>query len=79
MIMDGLDTLSHVALADQFNLSFDTYNPPISQAGQAGRSMLDDQDNLNTPVTTSCSDTTNFSFNTDVMSELPEPLPITGE
>ena len=35
MIMDGLDTLSQVALADQLNLSFDVYNPPASSATDA--------------------------------------------
>lgn len=82
MIMDGLDTLSHVALADQFNLglSFETYNPPSQgNSGLRGSVMLDDSDNLNTPVTTSCSDSTTFSFSTDVMSDMPEPLPITGK
>jgi len=73
MIMDGIDTLCQVALADQLNLSFDTYNPPLQTANTGGRSGLDAEDNLNTPVTTSSDMPTFFSADTDY-----EPLPITG-
>ncbi|KAL5022489.1 hypothetical protein ScPMuIL_001644 [Solemya velum] len=69
MIMDGLDTLSQVALADQVNLCFDSYHD--SQLSGFGRFQSESmEDCLNTPVTT-CSET---SFFTDNM----EPPPITA-
>ncbi len=80
MIMDGLDTLSQVALADQLNLSFDTYHPPVSQSSviAAGIRVIHEtgDDNLNTPV--SCSSDVNFNFNPD-MELSQEALPITGK
>jgi len=83
MIMDGLDTLSQVALADQLNLSFDSYHqlPQTNQAalpGQLSRSTgLESfaDGNLNTPVTTSSD--VSFSFNPD-MELSQEALPITA-
>ena len=76
MIMDGLDTLSQVALADQLNLSFDSYHAPSSTtAASVLRSM--DEDNLNTPVTTSSD--VNFSFAPPDLELSQEALPITGE
>lgn len=82
MIMDGLDTLSQVALANQLNISFDTYNPPLAQlsASMAGAARTPSEmadDNLNTPVTT-CSDV-NFSFLNSDIDVSQEALPITGE
>lgn len=75
MIMDGLDTLSQVALADQLNLSFDTYHAPASTtAASVIRSM--DEDNLNTPVTTSSD--VNFSFAPPDLELSQEALPITA-
>lgn len=76
MIMDGLDTLSQVALAsDQMNLSFDTYHPPsqaLSTTGSMGRQLFESvEDTLNTPVTTN-SETTFFGADTF------GPLPITA-
>ena len=78
MIMDGLDTLSQVALADQLNLSFDTYSPPNTQASDVLRIPLQDilEDNLNTPVTTSSD--VNFNFMSDIEISQ-QALPITGE
>ena len=76
MIMDGLDTLSQVALADQLNLSFDTYHIPVSTtAASVIRSM--EEDNLNTPVTTSSD--VNFSFAPPDLELSQEALPITGK
>jgi hypothetical protein len=76
MIMDGLDTLSQVALADQLNLSFDTYSPPNTQASDIQRIPHDGlEDNLNTPVTTSSD--VNFNFMSDIEISQ-QPLPITG-
>lgn len=73
--MDGLDTLSQVALADQLNLSFDTYHIPVSTtAASVIRSM--DEDNLNTPVTTSSD--VNFSFAHPDLELSQEALPITA-
>ena len=75
MIMDGLDTLSQVALADQLNLSFDTYHIPVSTtAASVIRSM--EEDNLNTPVTTSSD--VNFSFAPPDLELSQEALPITA-
>ena len=80
--MDGLDTLSQVALADsaladQLNLSFDTYHPTLTASGGPRVSVSDiGDDNLNTPVT--CSSDVNFNFNPD-MEFSQEPLPITGK
>lgn len=78
MIMDGLDTLSQVALADQLNLSFDTYSPPSTQATDAGGRLPSESidDNLNTPVTTSSD--VNFNFMNDIEISQ-QALPITGE
>ena len=80
MIMDGLDTLSQVALADQLNLSFDTYSrPPSTQVTEAGRLLPSSEsldDNLNTPVTTSSD--VNFNFMNDIEISQ-QALPITGE
>ena len=73
--MDGIDTLCQVALADQLNLSFDTYNPNVLQTANTGHTGLDADDSLNTPVTTSSDMPTFFSSDTDFVSE---PLPITG-
>ena len=81
MIMDGLDTLSQVALADQLNISFDSYQagtPPATLGQGIGRTMAEftDGGNLNTPVTTSSD--VSFNFNPDLeLSQ--EALPITGE
>nr|ANS60446.1 early growth response [Platynereis dumerilii] len=75
MIMDGLDTLSQVALADQLNLSFDSYHvPSTTTAASVLRSM--DEDNLNTPVTTSSD--VNFSFAPPDLELSQEALPITA-
>lgn len=77
MIMDGLDTLMQVALADQLNLSFDTYSPPVP--GTPGLRHLSEVDDvLNTPVTTSSSDV-NFNFSNTDIEISQEPLPITGK
>jgi len=75
MIMDGLDTLSQVALADQQILSFDSFHP-TTQSAVSIRSPLDgiDDQALNTPVTTS-SDLSSF-FSSDI--EFSDPLPITA-
>ncbi|KAK2142504.1 hypothetical protein LSH36_947g01030 [Paralvinella palmiformis] len=79
MIMDGLDTLSQVALADQLNLSFDTYSrPPSTQVTEAGRLLPSSEsldDNLNTPVTTSSD--VNFNFMNDIEISQ-QALPITA-
>ena len=83
MIMDGLDTLSQVALADQFNLSFDTRVPqsnPVAAMGLGLGSRLTGDlvdDSLNTPVTTSSD--VNFNFYPSELEISQEPLPITGE
>ena len=73
--MDGLDTLSQVALADQLNLSFDTYSAASASAASSTpgtmRAELGGDDSLNTPVTTSSDVSFNF-FNPDLA------LPITG-
>ena len=75
MIMDGLDTLMQVAIADQLNLSFDTYSPPV--VGTPGLRHLSEVDDvLNTPVTTSSA---NFNFSSTDIEISQEPLPITGE
>ncbi len=82
MIMDGLDTLSRVALADQLNigqLSFDitpTGSQPVP--AQEGPRVPTDHglDNLNTPVTTSSD--VNFNFVNSDIEITHEPLPITG-
>ena len=86
MIMDGLDTLSQVALADPLNISFDTYNPPplfslpsgaaVTTSAEHDRTLSETaDDNLNTPVT-ACSEA-NFTFlGADIGHE---PLPITGK
>ena len=91
MIMDGLDTLSQVALADQLNLSFDVYNPPVTSGSvtattslpgpegfQGARGFLiDEPDNLNTPVTTPSD--VNFNFTSSEFELSQEAFPITGE
>ena len=79
MIMDGLDTLSNVALAE---LSFDTIgNQPGTAAGTATLSRallegleesLNTPNNLNTPGTSS---DVNFNF----CSDFDAALPITGK
>jgi len=82
MIMDGLDTLSQVALADQLNLSFDNYHVPNTTATittqpskpLTGMEVFGDSA-LNTPVTTSSD--VSFNFNPDLeLSQ--EALPITA-
>ncbi|KAK7110659.1 early growth response protein 1-like [Littorina saxatilis] len=55
MIMDGLDTLSQVALADVSSFCFDT--SPFTSAGRHVSESF--EDSLNTPVTT-CSETSFF-------------------
>ena len=67
MIMDGLDTLSQVALADVSSFCFDT--SAMTSAGRHASESL--EDSLNTPVTT-CSETS--FFGPDTM----EPPPITA-
>lgn len=71
--MDGLDTLSQVALAD---LSFDSYTQPSAVGSPAlGRTAVEGDESLNTPVTTGSD--VSFSFNPDLeLSQ--EPLPITA-
>uniref|UniRef100_T1IK85 C2H2-type domain-containing protein n=1 Tax=Strigamia maritima TaxID=126957 RepID=T1IK85_STRMM len=87
MIMDGLDTLSHVALSEPHHtFSFDTtsYKPsslsPRGPDGCRGHHIgLCDSigaDSLNTPVTTS-SDLNSF-FSADT-ADFPDPIPITGD
>ncbi|XP_041371341.1 early growth response protein 1-A-like [Gigantopelta aegis] len=71
MIMDGLDALSRVALADIHSLCYDT--PSLSEAGSflGSRTVSESlDDSLNTPVTT-CSDETFFG------PDSLEPPPIT--
>ena len=84
MIMDGLDTLSQVALADQLNLSFDTIgHPPVTTASGSGnllsRALLGlEEENLNTPNnlnTPGTSSDVNFNFSSDFDAA----LPITGK
>lgn len=61
MIMDGLDTLSQVALADQVNIAqlcFDIDNTQGVGGGRLPSMSVDD--NLNTPVTSN-QDVTFFS------------------
>ena len=67
MIMDGLDTLSQVALADVSSFCFDT--SALTSAGRHASESF--EDSLNTPVTT-CSETS--FFGPDTM----EPPPITA-
>lgn len=80
--MDGLDTLSQVALADQFNLSFDTRVPQNTTSAAMGLGlgsrMAGDlaYDSLNTPVTTSSD--VNFNFLQSEFEISQEPLPITA-
>lgn len=76
--MDGLDTLSQVALADQLNLSFDTYNPGPIQQGDHGvnPAQADGADTLNTPCTTSSD--VNFNFQNSEMEISQQALPITA-
>lgn len=72
MIMDGLDTLSQVALADQIHLShlsFENYHSSAFEGGRLPSESVDDC--LNTPVTT-CSDVTFFHSDTF------DAVPITG-
>ncbi len=92
MIMDGLDTLSQVALADQLNLSFDSYHPPSSSstaAGQPGsnstlsRALVEGlieglEDSLNTPNNLNTPGTTS-DVNFNFSSDFDAALPITGE
>ena len=66
MIMDGLDTLSQVALAD---ICFDSYHDSGFGLGRLPSESI--EDSLNTPVTSS-SDVTFF------VDTLVEPLPITA-
>ena len=75
--MDGLDTLMQVALADQLNLSFDTYNPPVPGTPGHLRHLSEVDDVLNTPVTTSSD--VNFNFSGADIEISQEPLPITGK
>ncbi len=76
MIMDGLDTLSNVALAE---LSFDTIGqqPGSSTSASAlGRVLESLEDSLNTPNnlnTPGNASDVNFNFSSDF------ELPITGE
>ena len=81
MIMDGLDTLSQVALANQLSIGFDTYSPlPQLAACMAGTARTPDMtadDNLNTPVTASSD--VNFSFLNSDIDVSQEALPISGE
>lgn len=67
MIMDGLDTLSQVALADVSSFCFDT--TALTNAGRHASESF--EDSLNTPVTT-CSETSFFGPDTL------EPPPITA-
>lgn len=67
MIMDGLDTLSQVALADVSSFCFDT--TALASAGRHASESF--EDSLNTPVTT-CSETSFFGPDTL------EPPPITA-
>ena len=72
MIMDGLDALSRVALADIHSFCYDT--PSLSEAGSIlGTRTVSESldDTLNTPVTT-CSDETFFG------PDSLEPPPITA-
>lgn len=70
MIMEGLDTLTQVALAEQ--LSFDNYHQIPSNLNNIGRIPNETTDeSLNTPVTTS-SETTFFG------SDTCDPVPITA-
>jgi hypothetical protein len=79
MIMDGLDTLSQVALADQLghqvNFSFDNYHLPPPAGGRLPSESVEDCLNtpnfLNTPVT-STSDMTFFGVDS------PVPIAATG-
>lgn len=73
MIMDNLETLSQVALAD---LSFDTYNPP-SAMGNGGRHDSVADDNLNTPISKNAG--VDFSFGPSQIDISQEALPITGK
>ena len=84
--MDGLDTLSQVALADQLNLSFDTIGgggTPVTTSSATGfpfsRALLEGlEDNLNTPNnlnTPGTSSDVNFNFSSDFDAA----LPITGK
>ncbi|CAH1783133.1 unnamed protein product [Owenia fusiformis] len=85
MIMDGLDTLSQVALGD-LQVSFDTYHSgqPMSDTTVAELENISQQailglavdDELNTPVTTS-SESGNFFSATDSM--IFDPLPIAAK
>lgn len=77
MIMDGLDTLSQVALADQLNLSFDTYNTGPLQGDNGGNLIHQEADTLNTPCTTSSD--VNFNFHSAELEICQQALPITGE
>ena len=71
MMLDGLDTLSHVALGD---LCFEPYNPPVSVSANIGRTFSESgDDNLNTPITTNTE--ASFSFLDEISQEA---LPITG-
>ncbi|XP_046548357.1 early growth response protein 1-B-like [Haliotis rubra] len=75
MIMDSLDTLTRVALADMCGdlvtgLSYDSPSEATVIMGRTASESVDDS--LNTPVTT-CSETT-FQFGTDTL----EPPPITA-
>lgn len=88
MIMDGLDTLSHVALSEHhsFHLSFDTYKPAASQSSvpspsPSGAEYPDSagdttDDTLNTPVTTN-NDLPSFFGSEPV--DFSDPVPITAE
>ncbi|CAC5366165.1 EGR1 [Mytilus coruscus] len=75
MIMDGLDTLSQVALADQVNtiaqLCFDIDNTQGVGGGRLPSMSVDD--NLNTPVTSNTQDVTFFNC-----GEPWESVPITA-
>lgn len=89
MIMDGLDTLSRVALSEHhsFHLSFDTYKPALSSFVSVpspcprGAEYPDStgdttDDTLNTPVTTNSDLPSFFGSEPTVYSD---PVPITGE
>lgn len=67
MIMDGLDTLTQVALADVSSFCFDTR--ALESAGRHASETF--EDSLNTPVTTSSDNT---FFGPDTL----EPPPITA-
>lgn len=73
MIMDGLETLSQVALEEQAQLSFDSFQPSSSTDPATMTSMeaLVD-DNLNTPVS-AASDM--FAYTPDTYVD---PVPITA-